>query len=360
MSRTRIILVPAAAAALLAVVACGHPDPARAPVDMTPLRVNVEAVERVTEGRTIVVRGTVQPTRQAVVSTRVSGPVIAVRVQAGDTVAAGSPLLEIQPEASQGQLDQARGSLAQAQAALTLAERNLERYRELHTQRAASELELDIARMQAEQARGAVDQARGAVAAATSVAAEAVVRAPFAAQVVETLVEVGDLAAPGRPLVRVESTRGRQLHIDIGSGDISALRVGDTVPVELDARPDLGTLEGTVAEIVPTADPATHTFTVKVDLAGADVASGLAGRGRIPGGETERLVVPASAIHRRGGLELAVVRAADGTASSRAVTTGGRRPDGRVEVLSGLAAGEMVVVDAAAPPVEGTPLEVAR
>jgi RND family efflux transporter MFP subunit len=360
MIRPGSVLVPAVAMAAATLAACGHDASTVKPADLPAVSVRVQAVEKVTEGRTVEVRGTVQASRRAQVSSRVSGPVVRLRVQAGDEVQAGAPMLEIQPESSQGQLDQARGSLAQAEAASTLAERNLERYQALYDERAASELELDMARTQAEQARGAVEQARGAVLGATSIASEALVRAPFAARVVRTLVEVGDLATPGRPLVEVESARGRQLQVALRAGEISRVQIGDPVPVSLDARPDLGALQGAVSEIVPSADPATHTFTVKIDLPGADVASGLAGRAQIPGGSSERLLVPVSAIHRRGGLELAIVRAADGAARIRAVTTGARRSDGRVEMLSGLAEGEMVVIDAAAPPIDGTPLEVAR
>ncbi len=110
-------------------------------------------------------------------------------------------------------------------------------------------------------------------------------------------------------------------------------------------------------EIVPSADPATHTFTVKVALPGIALRSGISGRAALPGDPTDRLVVPAAAVHRRGGLELVVVRADDGTARTRAVTTG-RLDGGRIEILSGLDDGEQVVVDAPGPVADGTPLEV--
>ena len=104
------------------------------------------------------------------VSSRVMALVTAVHVELGDLVAAGQPLVSIDPTAAEGQVAQAEGALAQAEAAFTLAERNHERFEALATNAAASELELDLARMQYEQAQGAVDQAQGAVAAARSVA----------------------------------------------------------------------------------------------------------------------------------------------------------------------------------------------
>jgi RND family efflux transporter MFP subunit len=315
-------------------------------------------VEALTEGKAIDVYGIVQPGRQSFVSSRVMGPVVAVHVQAGAEVRKNQALLQILPEATDGQVAQAEGALAQATAAATLAARNFQRYEALHAEGAASDLELDMARMQIDQAQGAVRQAEGALQAASSVADEAVVRAPFAARVVDTLVEVGDLAAPGRPLVRVESLGGRQIWLTVRAADIERVKIGEELAVRLDNRPELGKITGVVDEIVPSADPATHTFTVKIGLAGVEVPSGLSGRAALRGDAVERLVVPASAVHRRGGLELVVVRAEDGTARTLAVTTGGTLEDGRVEVLSGLAAGAQVVVDAPGPVADGTPLEV--
>ncbi len=361
MSTTRHTLkaVPVLAA-LLAAVACGHDGAERAQLDLTPQKVRTETVGRVATTRQIEVRGIVQPAREAFVSSRVMGPVVAIRVEAGTAVTRGTALLEIQPEASEGQLAQAEGGLLQAEAALALSERNFKRFEALHGEGAASDLELDMARMEFERAQGAVKQAEGAVRAASSVADESVVRSPFTGRVVDTLVEVGDLAAPGRPLVRVESTGQRQIWLTVREADIDRVEVGSPIGVRIDSRPDLGTIKASVDEIVPSADPATHTFTVKAGLPALGLASGLSGRGQLVGDTTEIVVVPAQAIHRRGGLELVVIRADDGTARTRAVTTGRVLDDGRIEVLSGLQEGEMVAVDAPGPVADGTPLEVAR
>jgi membrane fusion protein, multidrug efflux system len=339
---------------------CGQGEPVRNDATLEPLPVTVTEVELVSEVEPIQVRGIVQPARQATISSRAMGPVVAVMVRAGATVRKNQILLEIQPAASEGQLSQTEGALAQARAGLALAERNYRRYQALHDQNAASDLELDMARMQYDQASGAVAQAEGAVQTAASVAEESAVRAPFAARVIETKVEVGDLAAPGRPLVELESTGGQQIWLTVRESDIARVSEGEGVDVEIDARPDLGVLRGSVVEIVPTADSATHTFTVKVGLGNAMVSSGLSGRATFSGDRTDRFVVPVGAVHRRGGLELVVVRAEDGTARTRAVTTGDTLRNDRIEVLSGLSAGEVVAVNAPGPVADGTPLEVER
>jgi RND family efflux transporter MFP subunit len=344
----------------LGLTACGHDEPKTAKADLKPLSVEVAEVELITEAHPIEVRGVVHPARKAAVSSRVMGPVVKLNVRAGSMVARDQVLLEIQPEASAGQLGQARGALAQAEAALAMAERNYRRFEALHADNAASELELDMAKMQYEQARGAVEQAEGAVGSASSVADESTVRAPFAARVVETMVEVGDLAVPGRPLVRVESLEGQQMWLSVRENDIGRVTVGDPIEMRLDARPDLGTIAGDIREIVPSADPATHVFIIKAGLGQTDVPSGFSGRATISGDITERIVVPIGAVHHRGGLELVIVRAADGSARTRAVTTGSDLGNDRVEIFSGLDAGESVVINAPGPVADGTPLELSR
>jgi RND family efflux transporter MFP subunit len=360
MKARRFFSIITVAVSALGPTACGHDRPSLAEANLQPLSVEVAEVERITEAKAIQVRGVVQPARQAAVSSRVMGPVVKLNVRAGSTVARNQVLLEIQPEAAAGQLGQARGALAQAEAALALAERNYGRFEALHAENAASEVELDMAKMQYGQAKGAVEQAEGAVRTASSVADESTVRAPFDGRIVETLVEVGDFAAPGRPLVRVESVDGQQMWLNVRESDIGRVSVGDQIEVRLDARPDLGAFAGEIREIVPSADPATHTFTVKVGLGEIDVPSGFSGRAMISGDTTDRMVVPIDAVHRRGGLELVIVRAADGSARTRAVTTGGTMDNDRIEVLSGVEAGESVVVNAPGPVADGTPLELAR
>jgi multidrug efflux system membrane fusion protein len=115
------------------------------------------------------------------------------------------------------------------------------------------------------------------------------------------------------------------------------------VPVVIDAL--ARSFDGRVAEIIPAADPTTRTVTVKLDLAGASgLRSGLFGRAWFPADERVGLRVAASALMVRGQLVGVYVVDAQGVARLRLVTAGERRA-GRVEILSGLAAGERIVVE---------------
>jgi hypothetical protein len=124
----------------------------------------------------------------------------------------------------------------------------------------------------------------------------------------------------------------------------SGLATGQTVKARIDARPDLGVLAGQVAEMTPGADPASHSFQVKVALPASDLPSGAAGRASVPVDSREAVVIPANAVLRQGGLSLVVIRKDDGTAATRAVTVGASLPDQKLEVLSGLAGGETVLL----------------
>jgi multidrug efflux pump subunit AcrA (membrane-fusion protein) len=119
----------------------------------------------------------------------------------------------------------------------------------------------------------------------------------------------------------------------------------------------LGTLEGTVVEVSPGADPASHSFQVKIGLEVPNLPSGGAGRASIAAQSRPIVVVPADAVLRHGGLTQVVVRNDEGLASSRVVTVGDSLPDGRVEILSGLSGGETVLLGLASPPPAGTPVE---
>jgi multidrug efflux pump subunit AcrA (membrane-fusion protein) len=101
-------------------------------------------------------------------------------------------------------------------------------------------------------------------------------------------------------------------------------------------------VQGTVAEVLPSADPQSRTFEVRVNFdPPPGVYPGMFGRLRLPVGQREVVHVPAAAIDRTGQLETVLVQR-DGAWARRLVTTGGTLPDGSIEVLSGLGGGETI------------------
>ncbi len=362
--KNRIAFATLSAFALVA-TACGpRSDSDTGPAaESPPISARVATAERVAASRRIELAGTVEAERSTSVSSRVMASVTAIHVQLGDSVRAGQTLISIDPSAAEGQVAQARGALAQTESALALARRNHERYVALAANQSASELELDLARTQFEQAAGAVQQARGAVASASSMARDARVVSPFAGRVTARLVEVGDLAAPGRPLVTIESRTGHRLVVGVPESNVRAAALGPGSPlaVTLDAHADLGQIAGTIAEISPGPDAITHAYTVKIDLPAGrvgEIAAGAAGRAYLAVGGSDAVQVPVLALIESGGLTLVVVRTAEGMALSRVVTVGRRDGGDNVEILSGLSGGESVVLGLDHAPGAGARIEV--
>ncbi|MGB5295775.1 MAG: efflux RND transporter periplasmic adaptor subunit [Thermoanaerobaculia bacterium] len=341
-------------------LACGGSHDIETETTHSTITASVATAERLDAAQEVEVFGTVEADQTATVAVRVMAMVTAVRVKAGDEVSKGQLLLEIDPQASEGQLSQARGGLGQAEAALALAERNYERFQALAASNAASELELDMARMQHDQAKAAVQQAQGAVSSASSVAGDSRVVAPFSGRVGRKMVEVGELAAPGRPLLIIESKAGRRLVVSIPESLMAQAKLayGDELRVGIDSRSDLTEMTGSVVEIPPGADPASHSFQVKLALDAPELSSGASGRAYIPTDEQTLIAVPEAAVLRRGGIQMVVVHKEDGFASTRVVTVGRTLPGDRVEILSGLSGGESVLLGLAAPPSAGTRVEV--
>ncbi|MCA9781977.1 MAG: efflux RND transporter periplasmic adaptor subunit [Candidatus Cloacimonetes bacterium] len=339
----------------LVLAGCGSHDGSGGTESLPEVRASLVSVDGSPVTRMLEVSGMVQPRQQSALMGRSSGPVTAIHVSPGDRVAKGQLLLEIEKDMNEGMLHQAEGALAQAKAAFTLAEQNHQRFSRLFEKNACSQLELDAALMQRDQAAGAVTQASGAVASARSVSDETDVRAPFAGRVVDTMVEIGDLAAPGRPLVMLHSLEGNEFWITVPESEAGSLQRGTEVEVAIDSRPELGRLASSVKEVVPMADPATHSVSVRLSLPDDGLRPGITGKAWLPAGEHPSLRVPESAIYRSGGLALVCVVDAQGLARSRAVSLGDSH-DGLVDVLAGLDAGQRVVAQLTQLIPEGTPI----
>jgi RND family efflux transporter MFP subunit len=308
-------------------------------------------------GRTVEAVGSLHGAREAVLSAKVMGAVLEMRKQAGDPVKRGEILVVLDDREVAGNIGQAEGALAQAAAAASLAEANLRRYEQLFARGAASQLELDQARFAHETAQGAVRQAQAAVETASSYRSYARMPAPFDGHVVDRMAEVGDLAAPGRPLMKVEDTRHLRLFVSLPENETATATAGAAVEIVVPSLPGRS-WTGTVTEVVPAVDPATRTMLVKIDLpADAQLRSGLFARARFAAGERQALRVPRDAVVQRGGMQGVFV--ADGDrASFRLLVLAESTDAGHVEVLSGLVAGDRVVLHPPATLTEGARIEV--
>ncbi len=287
--------------------------------------------------------GTVRAKDTAEIAPTVMGKIIDLRCALGTQVKAGDVIARLSLQELNARLDQARENLAQA-------ELELARVTRLHASGALPGAEYD-----AVVSRHRLAQAARAEAA--TMAGYAVVRAPFAGVVVAKPANAGDMAMPGRALCVIEDPSALRFEAAVPEQLARAFGAGTSVQVVLDS---VGApIAATVAEISPNADAASRTVLVKLALpADARLRAGTFGRATVPATEERTLMVPERALVRRGQLE-SVFAVTDGTARMRLVRSG-RLLDGRVEVRSGLRAGEEVVVEGAEQLVDGQPVTVTR
>jgi len=339
---------------MVAALGCGKKDlePASLskPVPVQGAGVSVLALESIPEIQEAV--GTVKARSLAVVCARIAGNVTGVYVKEGDRVAKGKLLVAI--EAAEGgaaaagaasAVEEADRALDEARARKTLADATFERYRRLFQEKAVTRQEFEGRQMEqavalqgVARAEARVSQARQGAKGAGTIAGYGRVAAPISGLVVSKQAEPGQTVFPGTPLVTVEGDAGYRLEVAAGEGLLGKLKQGDAVGMELSGAP----ASARIAEIVPTVDPVTRTFTVKLDLPARGLRSGSFGKALFRVGQRQGITVPAAAVLQRGALTSVWAVSREGIARLRLVKLGAPQ-GGRVEVLSGLSAGERVV-----------------
>lgn len=376
---TGVLLLMAAAG----LAGCGGVKEAPRKAEALPtVRVAAVKLDEVTVPEVYEATGTVRARVSSVVSARVMGYLREVRVQAGDMVQAGQVIAVIEAreidsglkqaeaarEEARSAMPEVENAIAAAKAQLELAEATHRRMKSLFDQKSITQQEFDEAEARLRMARAnhqmalakkaqleqKIRQAESAVAQAAAMKGYMEVTAPFRGIVVERKAEPGMLAAPGMPIAVIERDGGYRLEAAVEENRLGKIRPGMAVEVVLDAvgAPQ----QGRVEEIVPALDPGSRSFTVKIGVAGALLRSGMFGRARFTMGEKKALLVPASAVVRKGQVEQVYV--IDGSvARARLVTTGAVHGE-RLEVLTGLRAGDTVAAPAPAELRDGSPVEV--
>ena len=330
-----------ALAALLTGCSREHATPATA-ASLPPARVHVATVRVESLPALTEITGTVRPVQRAAIAAKVMGAIEELPVSLGQRIRAGDLLLKI----SAGEIS---ARLVQAQAQLDQARRDFEREHELLT-RSASTADM----VKNLETRVALTESM--VREADTMLGYATVRAPFDGVVARKLVNIGDLAAPGQPLLEIEGTDAFQIETGIPDSLATALATGTALSVEVPAAN--ATFTAALTELSSAADPFAHTVPAKIAVpAGVAVRSGQFARIQVPGSAISALLAPATAVSVLGQMERVFVVGDGSKGVLRLVKTGATRGN-RVEILAGLDDGDRVLV---APPAnlrEGQPLEV--
>jgi RND family efflux transporter MFP subunit len=245
-------------------------------------------------------------------------------------VKTGDLIAQLDPREIQAKLDQALALREQAT-------RDLARSRELLDKKITTQADFD-----AVQARARVTE--GAAREMEAMLGYTKVVAPFDGIVTRKLADVGDLAAPGKPIIEMEDPRALRFEADVPEALIGHVKIGAKLLVQV--AQGAAPIEGTVVEVAPVADPASRTFLVKLDLPAAEgTRSGQFGRVWVRTGESKSIRVPTSAIVVRGQMECIFV-IANQHAQLRIVRTGKRNAND-IQLLAGVTAGENVIIEGA-------------
>ncbi len=359
--RHRLMLRLSAAvtlALLLFLAACSSSKPANTPTPETVSGVNLVTVERATVPDYVEGVGTVRAAQSAQLASQVMGTITAINVHEGDRVRRGEVLVSIDAaqqhaayQSASAGLNASDQAIAAADADYALADSTMKRYQMLYDKKSVSPQEYDEVktRLAAAQARrDAAHAGRAQAEAAVSEASTSVgftrIRAPFDGVITAKLADAGAMASPGVPLLVIDDPSQFRLEAQVDETQIGAVHPGAGIPVQVDAL-GVQPILGKVVQVVPAADPASRSFTVKIDLpANQLLRSGLFGRALFPLGQRQAILIPQNAVLHRGQLDGIYVVGSDGVAGLRYVTLGKPSANG-VEVLSGLSNGERIVAE---------------
>jgi membrane fusion protein (multidrug efflux system) len=347
----------------LGLVACGDKAEEPAAAEGPPaLTVGAESIHRVatetlSTGPTM--SGSLEPVREATVHAEVPGSVVQTMVEEGQAVGAGAVLARIDDSSLRDGVLSAQSGVRSAEQQLTVARRNAERSEALVKGGALPEREAETARWNVTNAEAMLADSQSRLTLAREQLDKTIVRAPFPGTVSKRAVATGDTVQPGKEMFTLVDPSRMRLEAQVPAERLAEITVGAPVDFTVSGYPGQQ-FRGEIERINPVADAATRQVAIYVALpndAGRLVA-GLYAEGRVAALARSVLAVPASAIDRSQP-EPAVLRVVGGKVERVPVRLGiTDETSERVEVVDGLAAGDVLLVGAARAITPGATVEL--
>jgi RND family efflux transporter MFP subunit len=307
----------------------GKPRQENKQSEAAPVPVSVMTVQSMKIDAVVTGAGVLNSRNTSILSSKVMGKVVELRVSEGDRVSQGTLLVKIES----GEIS---AQAYQAQAAFNNAKGQYDRIKTLFDQHASTQMEMDQATLGLESARAGLNAAKAMESYTTVVA-------PIAGQIVEKKINLGEMALPGQPLLKIEDNRALRLEATLNEQDIRVVHPGQSVRVRIDAVPDRQ-ITGRVALVVPASDIRTHSFIVKIDVpAERNLVTGMYGKAFFSAGKRDAILVPRSSVVEMGGLTGVYIVSPEERAVFQMVQFGEKNGDS-VEAVTGLKAGDRVVV----------------
>jgi RND family efflux transporter MFP subunit len=335
--------------ALLSVACAGDAAP-DAQVEETPLSVGSESLHRVAVAHLSTgpaISGSLEPVREATVRAEVPGAVLSTAVEEGQAVPSGAVLARIEDSGLRETVLSAQSAVRAAEQQLTVATRNAERAEALVEGGAIPEREAESAHWNVTNAQAQLADARSRLTLAEEQLGKTVVRALFPGVVSERHVAAGDTVQPGSELFTIVDPTRMRLAARVPAERLGELRIGTPVEFTVAGMPDH--FQGHIERINPVVDPTTRQVEIHVSLPNdaGRLVGGLYAEGRVAAAARDVLAVPEAAIDQATG-EAGVLRVAGGKVERVPVELGMRDEETeQVEVRSGLAEGDLLLIGAA-------------
>jgi RND family efflux transporter MFP subunit len=351
--------------------------------EQAPKVVRTERVQERQLGTSVLVNGTLDAFDRATVGTKVAGRLQVMAVDLGSRVSRGQLIARVDPTDYNIRLQQAEAGLAQARVRLGLppggssdsvdpgdtppvrearavleeARSNRERYQSLLTSGLVSKADFDQVQSQARVAesryqdafeeirnrQALASQRRAEAALARQQLADTAVYASFDGVVQQRIASIGEFLAAGAPVAEIVKINPLRFRADVPERDAATIRIGQTIQIAVDGAPHEYT--GRVTRLSPTITERTRVLQMEADIPndGALRAGSFARATIVTDTSATSLAVPKEALVTFAGIEK-VVLVEKGKTKEKPVTTG-RRTGAWVEVLSGVKAGDEVVLN---------------
>ena len=280
---------------------------------------------------------------QADVASKIDARLEHVYVREGDKVRKGQVLAEFEKIDSDANLINARGAYNDAYANYQKAQLDYKRYKELFTQGAISEQELDNYRFALENARGQFEAARGTLQGMQSKMDATALVAPVEGIVVKRHYQEGYYAKAGTAIFTIANIDKLKITINVPEGNIDSVNLGNEAYIKLAAYPDLD-LKGKIVRIAPVADLPSHTFLTEVSVENpGNLKAGVYATVYLQGVPKKNvLTIPPYAIVMRDDQKTVYVVDEKGQVNRRVLRIG-FYDDAAVEVLEGITEDDTLV-----------------
>lgn len=362
-SLTRSVLLPAALPLVALLAACGRggsdSTASAEPVtrELGAENIAIAAADSIVGGPLLT--GSLVPAREARIRAEVAGRMISISVDAGQRVAQGDILGKIDDTAILDDVLSARAAKTSAELSATQAQRELERAKTLLKAGAIAERDLEAAERAALQAASALEDTKARLMAREKALANTTLRAPFAGIVSERTVNAGDVVTPGAALFAVVDPASLRLEASVPAIAAQQVKVGAPVELAVTGYPTQR-FTARVTQVNPVADAVTRQVRIIATLTDGRgmLMGGLFAEGRVAAESHVGVVVPDVAVDQRGVSPYAT-RIKNGVVERVDVTIGVRdAARERIELLSGISAGDTLLLGAAKAISVGTPVRV--